>query len=147
MILLTTLLAVLAAGARGASWGGYQHQDKCERLNVSFCRGLRYNLTAMPNFMGHETQLQAERGVSADEFFFNSFFFILSSLLALFYVSSFLIFGAGPFCIVMRSGILGKLPRWSGAGRSFENLYYSTEIGLGMMRAPMLDFVRGFFKI
>ncbi|XP_046837353.1 frizzled-9-like isoform X1 [Vespa crabro] len=37
---------------------------KCERLSVSFCHGLRYNLTAMPNFMGHEDQLQAERGLA-----------------------------------------------------------------------------------
>lgn len=37
---------------------------KCEVLNVPLCRGLRYNLTAMPNFMGQEDQLQAERGVS-----------------------------------------------------------------------------------
>ncbi|KAI4482154.1 hypothetical protein M0802_013792 [Mischocyttarus mexicanus] len=37
---------------------------KCERLTVSFCHGLRYNLTAMPNFMGHEDQLQAERGLA-----------------------------------------------------------------------------------
>lgn len=37
---------------------------KCERMSVSMCRGLGYNLTAMPNFMGHEDQLLAERGVS-----------------------------------------------------------------------------------
>ncbi|XP_014226434.2 frizzled-4-like [Trichogramma pretiosum] len=36
---------------------------KCEPLLVPACRGLRYNLTAMPNFMGHEDQLQAERAL------------------------------------------------------------------------------------
>ncbi|KAL7303969.1 hypothetical protein TKK_0003626 [Trichogramma kaykai] len=36
---------------------------KCEPLRVPACRGLRYNLTAMPNFMGHADQLQAERAV------------------------------------------------------------------------------------
>ncbi|XP_046416841.1 frizzled-10-B-like isoform X2 [Neodiprion pinetum] len=29
------------------------------------CRGLGYNLTAMPNFMGHEDQILAERGLTA----------------------------------------------------------------------------------
>lgn len=67
LLLLLPILLLLLQGAHGASWRGYQHSEKCERLNVSFCRGLGYELTAMPNFMGHETQLQAERGVS---FFF-----------------------------------------------------------------------------
>jgi hypothetical protein len=60
------LLALAALLGVAASWGlGHQGASaKCERLGVSFCRGLRYNLTAMPNFMGHEDQLQAERGVS-----------------------------------------------------------------------------------
>ncbi|CAB0039022.1 unnamed protein product [Trichogramma brassicae] len=39
---------------------------KCEPLRVPVCRGLRYNLTAMPNFMGHEDQLQAERAKVAN---------------------------------------------------------------------------------
>ncbi|XP_063994086.1 frizzled-4-like isoform X1 [Diachasmimorpha longicaudata] len=51
------------------SWGvghaGHAGGAKCERLTVSLCRGLRYNLTAMPNFMGHTDQLQAERGLAA----------------------------------------------------------------------------------
>uniref|UniRef100_A0ABD2XPP2 Uncharacterized protein n=1 Tax=Trichogramma kaykai TaxID=54128 RepID=A0ABD2XPP2_9HYME len=39
---------------------------KCEPLRVPACRGLRYNLTAMPNFMGHADQLQAERAKVAN---------------------------------------------------------------------------------
>ncbi|XP_011504249.1 PREDICTED: frizzled-9-like [Ceratosolen solmsi marchali] len=60
------LLALAALAGVAVSWGvGHQGASaKCERLGVSFCRGLRYNLTAMPNFMGHEDQLQAERGLA-----------------------------------------------------------------------------------
>lgn len=36
---------------------------KCEKLTVESCLGLRYNVTAMPNFMGHTDQAKAERGV------------------------------------------------------------------------------------
>lgn len=65
MVLRIVVLILWAVSARG--WGINHAQPgtgaKCERLNVSFCRGLRYNLTAMPNFMGHEDQRQAERGV------------------------------------------------------------------------------------
>ncbi|XP_070510450.1 frizzled-10-A-like [Cardiocondyla obscurior] len=67
MVLRLVVLILSAASVRG--WGINHAQPgtgaKCERLNVSFCRGLRYNLTAMPNFMGHEDQRQAERGLAA----------------------------------------------------------------------------------
>lgn len=60
------LLAVAACLVQG--WNvkpeSQKMEVKCERLSVSFCRGLRYNLTAMPNFMGHTDQVLAERGVS-----------------------------------------------------------------------------------
>ncbi|XP_008208661.1 frizzled-4 isoform X2 [Nasonia vitripennis] len=62
-LLLRFGLVLVGLTGSARSWG-LNHQGssaKCERLNVSFCRGLRYNLTAMPNFMGHEDQLQAER--------------------------------------------------------------------------------------
>lgn len=66
MVLRIVVLILWAVSARG--WGINHAQPgtgaKCERLNVSFCRGLRYNLTAMPNFMGHEDQRQAERGLA-----------------------------------------------------------------------------------
>lgn len=77
MVLRIVVLILSAASIRG--WGiNHAHPGtgaKCERLNVSFCRGLRYNLTAMPNFMGHEDQRQAERGVT--NFFKNQIIFLL----------------------------------------------------------------------
>lgn len=39
---------------------------KCERISIPMCQELGYNLTVMPNFVGHDDQLQAERGVSSD---------------------------------------------------------------------------------
>lgn len=66
---LLQLVVLLIGGLSGALSWGVNHAGqpgtnaKCERLSVSFCRGLRYNLTAMPNFMGHEDQILAERGV------------------------------------------------------------------------------------
>lgn len=66
-MLRATVLILAATSSFVKGWGiNHGHPGttaKCERLNVSFCRGLRYNLTAMPNFMGHEDQRQAERGV------------------------------------------------------------------------------------
>ncbi|XP_054267195.1 frizzled-10-like [Macrosteles quadrilineatus] len=39
--------------------------DKCEKITIPMCQELGYNLTVMPNFVGHEDQLQAERGLQA----------------------------------------------------------------------------------
>lgn len=36
---------------------------KCERISLPMCQDIGYNLTVMPNFMGHEDQLTANRGV------------------------------------------------------------------------------------
>jgi hypothetical protein len=36
---------------------------KCERITLHMCQDIGYNLTVLPNLMGHEDQLQAERGV------------------------------------------------------------------------------------
>ncbi|PSN33813.1 hypothetical protein C0J52_19362 [Blattella germanica] len=35
---------------------------KCERITIHLCQDIGYNLTVMPNLMGHEDQLQADRG-------------------------------------------------------------------------------------
>lgn len=32
----------------------------CEPIRIEMCRGLGYNVTAMPNFVGHEIQGDAE---------------------------------------------------------------------------------------
>lgn len=67
MVLLVAMLILSAVLSSGQGWsinhGHARTEPKCEKLSVSFCRGLRYNLTAMPNFMDHEDQRQAERGV------------------------------------------------------------------------------------
>ncbi|XP_014610677.1 PREDICTED: frizzled-9-like, partial [Polistes canadensis] len=65
-LVITLLLTIFGlVKSWGINHAGQTGQNKkCERLNVSFCHGLRYNLTAMPNFMGHEDQLQAERGLA-----------------------------------------------------------------------------------
>uniref|UniRef100_A0A1B0ANH3 FZ domain-containing protein n=1 Tax=Glossina palpalis gambiensis TaxID=67801 RepID=A0A1B0ANH3_9MUSC len=33
---------------------------QCQRITVSACQGLGYNMTAMPNLAGHTNQLEAE---------------------------------------------------------------------------------------
>ncbi|XP_043474884.1 frizzled-4-like [Leptopilina heterotoma] len=68
MNLIWTTLVLMAITSLVNAWSIYHTghpgtDTKCERLSVSFCRGLGYNLTSMPNFMGHENQLQAERGL------------------------------------------------------------------------------------
>ncbi|KAI9582352.1 hypothetical protein GQX74_015475 [Glossina fuscipes] len=37
---------------------------QCQRITVSACQGLGYNMTAMPNLAGHTNQLEAELRVS-----------------------------------------------------------------------------------
>lgn len=62
MLILSAILGLVQGW--GINHGHASTGPKCEKLSVSFCRGLRYNLTAMPNFMGHEDQRQAERGLT-----------------------------------------------------------------------------------
>ncbi|XP_032690048.1 frizzled-9-like [Odontomachus brunneus] len=68
MMLRELILLAVAAACLVQGWNVKPESQKvavkCERLSVSFCRGLRYNLTAMPNFMGHVDQVQAERGLT-----------------------------------------------------------------------------------
>ncbi|KAF7993849.1 hypothetical protein HCN44_011118 [Aphidius gifuensis] len=46
------------------SWSyASKREAQCEILTVSMCSGFRYNSTAMPNFMGHTDQIQAENGL------------------------------------------------------------------------------------
>ena len=68
MVAMVALVTASNIGSGVYAWGINRSgisgaTTKCERLTVSLCQGLRYNLTAMPNFMGHTDQLQAERGV------------------------------------------------------------------------------------
>lgn len=98
---LLLISALLISGVH--SWSSSRHHQgssnaKCERLNVSFCRGLRYNLTAMPNIMGHEDQLQAERGVKKKKKNFSIYLSFLSFSRR--FVTS---LSLGLLCIVMLS--------------------------------------------
>ncbi|XP_049775984.1 frizzled-9-like [Schistocerca cancellata] len=54
--LCLALLLLTAGGARAL---------RCERINIPACQGLGYNLTTMPNVLGHEDQIQAERALQA----------------------------------------------------------------------------------
>ena len=54
-LLLSLLLLTLAI------CHGWTH--KCERITIHLCQDIGYNLTVMPNLMGHEDQLQADRAV------------------------------------------------------------------------------------
>lgn len=36
---------------------------QCERITVPACQGLGYNMTSMPNLVGHNSQADAENAV------------------------------------------------------------------------------------
>lgn len=44
--------------------GDTSHLPKCEKISTTLCQHLGYNMTMMPNFAGHNSQLEASRGVS-----------------------------------------------------------------------------------
>lgn len=58
-ILLVILVLITADIQRWIFVNGH----KCERITVPICSELGYNLTVMPNFVGHEDQTTAEREV------------------------------------------------------------------------------------
>ncbi|KAK7872963.1 hypothetical protein R5R35_004271 [Gryllus longicercus] len=58
-------VVVLGVGAGAVTVGGGGGGARCERITVSMCHDVGYNLTAMPNMLGHEDQLQADREMSA----------------------------------------------------------------------------------
>lgn len=41
---------------------------QCQRITVTACQGLGYNMTALPNLAGHTNQLEAELRVGILEF-------------------------------------------------------------------------------
>lgn len=62
------LVPVLASsphqnGGQAAGPNGLQ----CQRIAVSACQGLGYNMTALPNLAGHTNQLEAELQVRNPE--------------------------------------------------------------------------------
>lgn len=42
------------------SWTVSYAYGNCEPIRIEMCRGLGYNVTAMPNFVGHEIQGDAD---------------------------------------------------------------------------------------
>lgn len=44
----------------GSSSGVAAYGLQCQRIAVSACQGLGYNMTALPNLAGHTNQLEAE---------------------------------------------------------------------------------------
>ncbi|XP_020806210.1 frizzled-3 [Drosophila serrata] len=67
MLLILILILCLASISCGSNLGLNGHQAaggsnglQCQRISVSACQGLGYNMTALPNLAGHTNQLEAE---------------------------------------------------------------------------------------
>lgn len=68
LILLLTLIQCLAIssssgsnlGLNGGQVAAGSNGLQCQRISVSACQGLGYNMTALPNLAGHTNQLEAE---------------------------------------------------------------------------------------
>jgi len=50
-----------AAVAAAAAAGGYKGRltGRCERITIPLCLDMKYNMTRMPNLVGHSTQAEA----------------------------------------------------------------------------------------
>jgi len=50
-----------AAVAAAAAAGGYKGRSagRCERITIPLCMDMKYNMTRMPNLVGHATQAEA----------------------------------------------------------------------------------------
>lgn len=55
--LLLLLLLLLVGPARGF---GDEEERRCDPIRISMCQNLGYNVTKMPNLVGHELQTDAE---------------------------------------------------------------------------------------
>ena len=56
-LLLLLLLLLLPGPARGF---GDEEERRCDPIRISMCQNLGYNVTKMPNLVGHELQTDAE---------------------------------------------------------------------------------------
>jgi len=56
-----------AAVAAAAAAGGYKGRStgRCERITIPLCLDMKYNMTRMPNLVGHSTQAEAAMQVCA----------------------------------------------------------------------------------
>ncbi|XP_051491293.1 frizzled-9 [Apus apus] len=61
--LALSVLWQLAAAGRGLELGGLEgprgRAARCQPVDIPMCRGIGYNLTRMPNLLGHESQREA----------------------------------------------------------------------------------------
>jgi len=50
-----------AAVAAAAAAGGYKGRSsgRCEKITIPLCLDMKYNMTRMPNLIGHATQAEA----------------------------------------------------------------------------------------
>ncbi|XP_064629514.1 frizzled-4-like [Lineus longissimus] len=61
VLLLLTFVAVNGNGIiSGITTGGGDVVRKCDPIKIEMCKGLGYNVTGMPNLVGHELQQDAE---------------------------------------------------------------------------------------
>lgn len=51
----------------------FEQWPKCDQIRSPICLGLGYNTTMMPNFVGHKTMEEAEKGVSIHQNLLNIF--------------------------------------------------------------------------
>nr|CAD7399273.1 unnamed protein product [Timema cristinae] len=61
---MSVLLSFLFVG--GTLCHGWS--NKCERITIPMCQDIGYNLTGMPNLMGQEDQMQADRAFDPRRF-------------------------------------------------------------------------------
>lgn len=55
--MLALLLALQLGGTRGF---GDEEERRCDAIRIAMCQNLGYNVTKMPNLVGHELQADAE---------------------------------------------------------------------------------------
>lgn len=58
---LSLQLLLLLPLLLGSAWGfGDEEERRCDPIRISMCQNLGYNVTKMPNLVGHELQTDAE---------------------------------------------------------------------------------------
>lgn len=58
---LSLRLLLLLPLLLGPAWGfGDEEERRCDPIRISMCQNLGYNVTKMPNLVGHELQTDAE---------------------------------------------------------------------------------------
>lgn len=68
LILLLMLKTLNATTIQASTVNDLNGKTKCERITMSYCQGLGYNLTMMPNLAGHADIKDANLMVSRADF-------------------------------------------------------------------------------